>query len=128
MSARLAADIVVVLHFAFILFVVFGGLLVYRWPRLAWLHLPAAAWGAAIEFLGAICPLTPLENRLRVAAGEQGYTGGFIENYLIPIVYPQGLTPQVQTLLGVAVVLINGVLYGILVMRWRGRRGDVRRR
>ena len=117
MFLKLAADFVVLLHLAFILFVVLGGLVVFRWPRFMWLHLPAAAWGAFIELSGRVCPLTPLENRLRIAAGETGYSGGFIEEYLIPVVYPDGLTRWGQISLGVGVVAINLVFYGLLVTR-----------
>jgi hypothetical protein len=117
MFLKLAADLVVLLHFAFILFVVLGGLVVFRWPRFMWLHMPAAAWGAFIEFSGRVCPLTPLENRLRIAAGETGYSGGFIEAYLIPVVYPDSLTRWVQISLGVGVVAINLVFYGLIVAR-----------
>ena len=117
MFLKLAADFVVLLHLAFILFVVLGGLIVFRWPRFMWLHIPAAAWGAFIELTGRVCPLTPLENRLRIAAGETGYSGGFIEEYLIPVVYPGGLTRWVQISLGVGVVVINLVFYGLLVAR-----------
>jgi hypothetical protein len=88
MPARIAADLVVLAHLGFILFVILGGLLVLRWPRMAWIHLPAVIWGALIEFAGWICPLTPLENWLREASGTAGYQGGFIEHYLVPIVYP----------------------------------------
>ena len=119
MFQRIAADIVVLVHFIFILFVVLGGVLVLRRPRIAWIHLPVAAWGALIEFTGWICPLTPLENRLRMAAGESGYTGSFIGEYLLPVVYPPGLTPRVQLLLGSGVLAINLVLYGILLARMR---------
>ena len=121
MLARLAADLVVAIHFAFILFVVGGGLLVLRYPRLAWVHVPAAAWGAAIELVGGICPLTPLENALRRAAGEAGYHGGFIEHYLLPVIYPAGLTPAVGIVLGLGVLLVNGAIYALLW--WRRRRG-----
>lgn len=117
MFLKLAVDSVVLLHFAFILFVVLGGLVVLRWPRFSWLHIPAAAWGAFIELTGWICPLTPLENRLRIAAGETGYSGGFIEEYLIPVVYPDGLTRWVQISLGVGVIAINLVFYGLLLVR-----------
>ena len=88
MLLLLLADLVVILHLSFVLFVVFGGLLVLRWPRLAWVHLPAAAWGVAIEFTGGICPLTPLENWLREKAGEIGYADGFTEHYILPVLYP----------------------------------------
>jgi len=109
--ARLAADAVVLLHLAFIAFVVLGGMLVAWRPRVAWLHLPAVAWAAWAEFSGAICPLTPLENRLRRIAGDSGYAGGFVEHYLIPVVYPPGLTTQIQQGLGAAVVAVNLAIY-----------------
>lgn len=122
MLAALAADSVVVLHFAFIVFVVAGGLLVLRWPRLAWLHLPVVAWGAGIEFVGWICPLTPLENRLRRAAGEAGYAEGFIEHYLLPLIYPAGLTREIQIALGLFVLGVNALVYGYLWWRWRRKK------
>jgi hypothetical protein len=118
---RFLADAVVVAHFAFVLFVAAGGLLVARWPRLAWLHLPAAIWGAAIEFAGAICPLTPLENRLRRLAGDEGYAGGFIEHYVIPVLYPSGLTREIQIGLGLAVILLNLAAYGWILLRRKRR-------
>jgi hypothetical protein len=121
MLAALAADGVVVLHFAFILFVVAGGLLVLRWPRLAWLHLPVVAWGAGVEFVGWICPLTPLENRLRRAAGEAGYAQGFIEHYLLPLIYPAGLAREIQIALGLFVLGVNALGYGYLWWRWRSK-------
>ncbi|MNF66488.1 hypothetical protein D3C85_911830 [compost metagenome] len=117
MTYRIAADAVLLLHLAFILFAVVGGLLVLQWPRLALLHLPAVVWGAAVEFLHLICPLTPLENHLRLAAGEQGYSGGFIEHYLVPLIYPAGLTPGIQLWLGTLVLLLNLVPYGLLLNR-----------
>ena len=111
MIPRLLADLVVVLHLGFILFVVLGGLLV-RWRRwAASVHLPCAAYGAAIELWGWTCPLTPLENRLRELGGERGYAGGFIEHYLVPLVYPATLTHGLQLLLGVAVVAANAGIY-----------------
>jgi hypothetical protein len=113
------ADLVVIVHGLFILFVVAGGLLVLRWPRVAWLHLPAAAWGVLIEWSGWICPLTPLENTLRQAAGQAGYSGGFVERYLLPLIYPAGLTPAVQLWLGAVVLAVNVVVY---VLWWRRRR------
>ncbi|GLZ84626.1 hypothetical protein Pres01_06770 [Metapseudomonas resinovorans] len=122
MSYRIAADAVLLLHLAFILFVVTGGLLVLKWPRLALVHLPAVAWGATVEFFHLICPLTPLENRLRRAAGEQGYSGGFIEHYLVPMIYPAGLTPAIQLWIGAFVLLLNLVPYGLLAMRLMRRR------
>lgn len=120
MLYRVTADLLASAHFAFVAFVVLGGLLVLRWPRLAWLHLPAVAWGACIELMGWICPLTPLENRLRLEAGMAGYKGGFIEHYLLPVLYPAELSRSVQIVLGLTVLLINAVLYGWLVLhRWR---------
>ncbi|WP_122813702.1 DUF2784 domain-containing protein [Pseudomonas viridiflava] len=117
MIFRLAADAVVTFHLLFILFVLLGGLLVLRWPWAALLHLPAMAWGAAVELLHLYCPLTPLENALRSRAGDQGYDGGFIEHYLIPLIYPAGLTPQIQLWLGGIVLLINASVYGALLVR-----------
>lgn len=117
MLLRLAADAVVLVHLLFILFVLGGGLLVLRWPRLALLHLPVAAWGVAVELLHLYCPLTPLENRLRQAAGQAGYDGGFVEHYLIPLIYPAGLTPQTQLWLGALVLAINLPVY--FWMLWR---------
>jgi hypothetical protein len=120
MLARLAADLLVVLHLGFILFVVLGGLLVLRWPRLAWLHIPAAVWGAFIELAGTVvCPLTPWENTLRHAAGQAGYAGGFVAHYIMPVVYPPGLTRTTQLWLGAAVVAVNATAYGVLVARRR---------
>ena len=119
MAYRGLADATVALHFAFILFVVFGGLLAWRRMFWAWLHLPAVAWVAWLEFTGAICPLTPLENALRARAGGAGYAGGFIEHYLVPLIYPAALTPGIQILLGCAVVALNVVVYAAL---WRRRR------
>ncbi|MGH8130306.1 MAG: DUF2784 domain-containing protein [Steroidobacteraceae bacterium] len=119
MIYRFLADAVLVLHFAFIVFVVLGGLLVLRIPRLAWLHLPTVAWAALIEFFGWICPLTPLENRLRELGGQPGYAGGFIAHYVTALIYPAGLTRNSQYLLGALVVVINAAVYFRL---WRRRR------
>ena len=121
MLGRLA-DAVVVVHFLFVVFVAVGGFLVLRWRRLAWLHVPAFLWGVAIELTGCICPLTPLENRLRLAAGEAGYRGGFIEHRLIPALYPEGLTRAEQLVLGLAVLAVNLAIYGWLVARAARRR------
>lgn len=112
----LAADALVVLHLAFVAFVVLGGLLVLRWPWLAWVHVPAAIWGAWIEVAGWICPLTPLENRLREEAGQQGYATSFVEHYLLPVLYPAALTREVQWLLGGLVIAVNAVVY---IVVWR---------
>lgn len=119
MLHRALADAVLVLHLAFILFAVLGGLLVLRHPRLAWLHLPAVAWGVMIEFAGWICPLTPLENRLRIQGGEEGFGGGFINHYLVPLIYPDGLTRELQWLLGGLVLAINAAIY---LRFWLSRR------
>ena len=105
------ADLLLLIHAAFVLFVIGGGLLVLRWPRLAWVHLPAALWGAGIEFSGWICPLTPLEKAWRRAAGGQAYEGGFIEHYVTAALYPAGLTRPIQVALGVAVLGLNGWVY-----------------
>ena len=113
------ADLVVALHFAFVLFVVLGGVLVLRWPRLAYLHIPAAIWGVLLEFAGWICPLTPLENSLRVRAGEAGYQGSFVEHYILPVLYPSALTRNVQFLLGALVLALNLAIYGYLLRRTR---------
>lgn len=119
MIARLAADGVLVLHLLFIVFVLGGGLLALRWRRAPWLHLPAAAWGVFIEASGRICPLTPLENRLRAAAGQAGYEGGFIEHYLLAVIYPAGLTRDIQFVLAAVVIVVNLMIYFWVWRRWR---------
>ena len=124
MGYRLLADCLVLVHIGFVLFVVFGGFLVLRWPRLAWLHLPAAAWGAWIEAVGWICPLTPLENHFRQRAGEAGYAGGFIEHYIITLLYPPGLSREAQFVLTAIVVAVNLAVYAVLFRRWRSVRKD----
>ena len=115
---QLAADLLVVAHFTFICFVLLGGLLVLKWPRMVFVHIPAAVWGALLEFQSWLCPLTPLEQHLRTAAGEAGYSGSFIEHYLLPVIYPANLTPDLQLLLGLAVVTINTAIYGWLLARY----------
>ncbi|MGE1172639.1 DUF2784 domain-containing protein [Pseudomonas sp. BW7P1] len=122
MLYRIAADGLVLFHLSFILFVLFGGLLVLKWPRLFWLHLPAATWGVMVEVLHLTCPLTYWENLMRLAAGQTGYAGGFIEHYVWPIIYPAGLTPQIQLVLGGVVLAINLLVYGRLLRQWRLRR------
>lgn len=121
MFYRLMADILVVLHLAFVAFVVLGGIPVAFRPRWAWLHIPVATWGALIEFTGWVCPLTPLEVRLRVMGGEAGYSGGFVEHYLLPVLYPTGLTRTHQLGMGAFVVVLNLVIYGWAWRRWRGK-------
>jgi hypothetical protein len=114
---RLLADLVLVAHAAFVAFVVLGGLAVLRWPRVAWVHLPVVLWGAGIEFMGGLCPLTPLENHWRRLAGEQGYGGGFVEHYLLAALYPEGLTRGVQLALGILVIAVNAALYALIWSR-----------
>jgi len=118
---RALADLVLVVHLAFVLFVVLGGLLVVRWTWLAWLHIPAAAWGVLIEFTGWICPLTPLENSFRTKGGEAGYAGGFIQHYIQPSLYPAGLTRSTQIVLGSVALILNLAAYAIVVSRLRNR-------
>ena len=124
MLFRGAADLVLLVHLAFVLFVVLGGLLALRWRRGAWVPVPIALYGAAIEFVGFICPLTPLEVSLRRRGGEAGYEGGFIEHYIVAALYPAGLTRQVQLVLGTAVLVLNAIVYFIW---WRRRKGTVNR-
>ena len=113
------ATLVVLFHFAFLLFVMFGGLLVLRWRRVVWLHIPCFLWGRWIEVSGGICPLTPLEQRLRRAAGESPYVGSFIEHYILPVMYPPGLSRTVQLTLAVGLVLLNLVIYAWVLRRRR---------
>lgn len=117
MAYGVLADVVLVVHLAFILFVVVGGLAVARWPRVAWVHIPAAVWGALIELADWICPLTPLENWLRRKAGSGGYDEGFVEHYVLPIVYPAGLTRGIQLVLGFAVIAVNLAMYAWVLRR-----------
>ena len=115
------ANAVLALHLAFIVFVVLGAALSWRFPRLRWLHFAALVWAAFIEFSGGICPLTPLENRLRRLAGGEGYGGGFIAHYLTPVIYPEGLTREWQLALGVGVIVINLVAYAAIHYAGRKR-------
>jgi hypothetical protein len=116
---RALADLILALHLGFVLFVVLGGLLVLKWPRAAWLHVPAAIWGVLIEYTGWICPLTPLENSFRARGGEAGYSGGFIEHYIQPALYPAGLTRSTQVVLGSLVLILNLTAYVIVISRMR---------
>lgn len=125
MLYRLLADIVLILHAGFVAFVVLGALLALRWPRIAWIHVPVVLWGAGIEFLGGICPLTPLENHWRRLAGELGYTGGFVEHYLLSALYPDGLTHRTQLVLGALVLLVNAAIYAWVLWRRRSERTRV---
>jgi len=117
MGYRLLANAVVLLHAAFVAFVVLGGFLAWRRRSLVWAHLPCAVWGVLLEYRGWICPLTPVENDLRRRAGLAGYHGGFIEHYVIPTLYPADLTPPKQVALGTLALLVNVVAYGVLVRR-----------
>jgi hypothetical protein len=117
MLYRALADLVLLLHLAFIVFVVLGGLLAFRWRWAPAVHVPAAAWGAAVELFGWICPLTPLENALRRKGGGIGYSADFIEHYLVPLIYPSELTRNVQLVLGAIVVAVNVLVYARLILR-----------
>jgi len=110
---RLMAEALVLLHFLFILFVAGGGLLVIRWPRLAFVHLPAAIWGAVVEIAGWICPLTPLENHFRRLGSHTSYQGDFLAQYLRLLIYPESLTVTVQYVLGGLVIVLNLIFYGL---------------
>jgi hypothetical protein len=119
MLERFAADVVLAGHLVFIAFVMLGALVVLRWRWLAWLHVPALAWAVFVEASGSVCPLTPLENLLRMRAGDAGYAGGFVEHYQLALVYPEGLTRQLQWLLAAVVLVVNALLYGWLWVRLR---------
>ena len=116
------ADLLVVFHLVFILYVIAGALLIFKWPKTLWLHLPSCFWGMTVEFTGWICPLTPWEIQLRRLAGEEGYTESFIAHYLIPIIYPSGLTPEVQMVLGGTVLIVNLSLYTLNLIKKRKRK------
>jgi len=123
MGYRLAADLVLIAHLLFILFVMLGGLAVLRFPKVAWLHLPAVLWAALLQFNAWICPLTPLENRLRQRGGAEGFEGGFVEHYLLPLIYPPGLSPEHQQWIGLLVVGLNALLYALLAARCLAKGG-----
>ncbi|HEX8750866.1 MAG TPA: DUF2784 domain-containing protein [Nitrospira sp.] len=114
----LLADLIVLLHFAFVMFVLFGGLLTVKWPRVVWIHGPAFLWGCIVEFTGTVCPLTPLENQLRMQGGEAGYEIDFISRWVLPILYPESLTPSIQLVLGAFVLVLNVAIYAWI---WRSR-------
>jgi hypothetical protein len=122
MLDRVLADLVLVTHLAFVLFVVFGGLLALRRPRVAWIHVPAAAWGVFVEWSGWLCPLTPLESALRERSGEAGYAGGFLEHWVTALLYPAGLTRSAQLVLGALALAINLAVYGAVLSRAAQRR------
>jgi hypothetical protein len=114
---HILADALVCLHLGFVLFVGLGGFLVFRWPKVAWAHLPAVAWGGLIEITGRVCPLTPLENQLRMAGGGTGYEGGFVERYVVPIIYPPGLTRGMQLALGISIFALNVAIYSVVFLK-----------
>lgn len=118
----LLADVVVFLHLAFVLLILLGGVLVLRWPWFAWVHLPLASWGVLVQSMSWTCPLTPLENWLRARAGGTPYRTGFVEHYVIPVLYPAVVGPRLHLALGVLVLVANGLVYGAVVLRaWRRR-------
>ena len=121
MAFRLLADATVVFHLAFVLFVVVGGFLVLRWPRIAWAHVPSAVWGAWVEFAGWVCPLTPMENWLRQRGGQSVYTASFVDQYVLPVLYPSALSREVQWTLGAMVLGLNAAVYFVIVRRRRLR-------
>ena len=117
MLYQFAADFIIFLHFAFIVFVLMGGFLVFKWRWVIWLHVPAAIWGAVIVIMGWICPLTPIENMLRQAGAGDIYSASFIEHYLVPMIYPMGLSPEIFIAMGIAVIVINVIVYTILFIK-----------
>jgi hypothetical protein len=119
LSKLLLADLVVLIHLAFVIFAVLGALLIFKWRWIILLHLPAAFWAIYIEISGGICPLTPLENSLRSNSGESAYSGGFIEYYVLPVLYPSGLTKDVQLLLGITLLMINMIIYWLFFRQAR---------
>lgn len=121
MIYRALADLAVLFHFLFVIFVAVGGLLVLRWPRAAWVHVPAALWGVLVELTGWPCPLTPLENAFRTRGGLAGYEGGFIEHHLLPIIYPAGLDRHAQVMLGGAAFVVNVAVYWLVLRKLRRR-------
>jgi hypothetical protein len=124
MIFRLAAETVLLAHLAFIVFALLGAVLAVWWRRIVIVHLPAAAWGAWVEISGRVCPLTLLENYLRIKAGQSGYAESFIEHYLLAIIYPAGLTRDIQFALAAAVIAVNLAIYGWLLVRRQSSRGE----
>lgn len=122
MIYRILADMIVIIHMFFILFTVFGGLLVIKYPRVAYIHIPVFIWGAVVEFCNIICPLTPWENYFRELGGAERYASDFIEKYLIPVIYPAGLNVKIQFILGCLVILVNAVVYSIIVYHYYKKR------
>jgi hypothetical protein len=124
MLYSLAADFLVILHLAFIVFVLLGGILLLKWWRLIYLHLPAVTWGILIELRGWLCPLTPLEQHFRALAGNKGYSGGFVEHYLTSLIYPAGLTRDFQLLIALCVITVNLVIYAVIYVKYQRHRRD----
>ena len=122
MPYQLLADIVLLIHAAFIVFACAGGLLVLRWRLVMWLHLPAVVWVILLELLGWICPLTPLENKYRSRAGQAGYETGFVEHYIAPLVYPEGLTHEMGLVVGTSVLVWNILIYSFICYRLSARK------
>jgi hypothetical protein len=122
MYYRLFAELVVVIHFAFVAFVVLGGFLILWWRKVIWLHVPAVLWSAWIELSGGICPLTPLENWFWIQGGQASYPDDFVGNYILPLIYPEGLSGEIQVLLAVIVIFVNVMIY-IYIFIVRGRQG-----
>jgi hypothetical protein len=123
MPYRILADIIVLIHLLFIVFVISGGLLGFYKKWTVWVHIPAAVWGALVELTGWFCPLTPLENRFRISGGAVGYEGSFVEQYIIPLIYPENLTRNTQIAMGISVIVINAVIYFFLIKRYRKNTG-----
>lgn len=113
------ADAIFLLHSAYILFVLFGALLAFKWSWIRWIHIPAVIWAAVVELTGRVCPLTPWENWFREVGGGMPYAGSFIEHYLVPLVYPSNLTREVQVVLGIGVIVLNVALYVLFQKRWQ---------
>ena len=122
MIYRVAADFVLVTHFAFIVLVVAGGIIVFRYSWFVWIHIPAACWGAFVELTGRICPLTTIENFLRVRAGQEGYVDSFIQHYILPVIYPAGLTRNIQLILAGLVITVNVIIYTAVFLCKRTRK------
>jgi len=122
MIYRILADIVVIFHLSFVIFSVIGGVLALKWRKIIWIHIPVVIWAVVIEFAGFICPLTPLENNLRFRGGESGYESDFIEHYIFPVLYPEGLTHTMQVIIGIFVLTVNIVVYSIIIHKIRKKR------
>ncbi|MDX2504467.1 MAG: DUF2784 domain-containing protein [Gammaproteobacteria bacterium] len=120
MLFKLGADLLVIVHLGFIGFVILGGFMLLKWRWLIFIHLPAVLWAALLEFHGWVCPLTPMEQSLRQLGNQQGYTGGFIDHYILPVIYPPALEEELQLILGVLVILINSIFYLLIIVKFHG--------